>query len=107
MGRIVRRPRAIRDLAKIALYIAQFDRRAADGLLDRIGEKLLCLADSPLVGSPQPQLGHGLKTFSVRPYTIIYRPLHDGIELIRVLHGARDRERLMRGEYLDSRKDPA
>ena len=38
-----------------------------------------------------------LRYFSFENYLIIYRPLddRDGIELVRVLHGARDIERLL------------
>ena len=35
-------------------------------------------------------------------YLIFYRPIEDGIEVLRVLHGARDIEGLFREENLES-----
>jgi toxin ParE1/3/4 len=31
-----------------------------------------------------------LRSFPVKNYVIFYRPLEDGIEIVRVLHGAQD-----------------
>lgn len=47
MTRIVRRPRAEKDLVEIWHYIAQDDVRAADRLVDQIQAKLVLIADRP------------------------------------------------------------
>ena len=36
------------------------------------------------------ELASGLRSFPVRRYVVFYRPLVDAIEVVRVLHGARD-----------------
>ncbi len=38
----------------------------------------------------------GLRSFTVSPYILFYRPVPDGIRLVRVLHGARDTGTVLR-----------
>ncbi len=45
-------------------------------------------------GIARPELAAGLRCYSVGNYVIYYRPAKDGIEVARVLHGARDVDRL-------------
>ena len=47
-------------------------------------------ADHPLAAEARPDLAPGLRASPVGNYVIFYRPIHDGIEVVRVLHGARD-----------------
>jgi len=42
--------------------------------------------------------GENIRHFTVRPYVIFYRPQDDGIELVRVLHSARDIAAVFRDE---------
>jgi len=83
------------DLIDIWLYIAHDNMRAADGLLDDIEEKLLLLADQPGLGTARPDIAPDLRYFPVRRYLILYRQITDGIEVVRMLHGARDIPTLM------------
>jgi toxin ParE1/3/4 len=84
------------DLVEIWLYIAHRNRRAADRLLASITAKYRLLADFPEMGSKYDELAPGLRGFVVGKYVIFYRPLPDGIEVARVLHGARDLPRTFR-----------
>lgn len=90
LSRIVRSPQAQEDLIDVWTYIAASNDVAADRLLDRVRAKLAALADSPGIGRPRSELASGLHSFTVRPYVLLYRQIDDGIELVRVLHGARD-----------------
>lgn len=90
LSRVVRSRAARLDLVDVWTYVAGVDPAAADRLLDRVLAKLEMLADNPGVGSPRSELATNLRSLSVRPYLLFYRPLTDGIELVRVLHGARD-----------------
>ena len=67
---------------------------AADGVLERFDEKLQLLAEFPGMGEAKPDLGEGVRTLPVGNYLLVYRPAAEGIELLRVLHGARDLRRL-------------
>ena len=89
MPRLFRTPRAEADLEDIWLYVAQDDLTAADGLLDEFHEKLQILASHPQLGPARPDIARQLRYFPVRNYLLLYREIADGIELVRVIHGAR------------------
>jgi toxin ParE1/3/4 len=44
----------------------------------------------------RPDIAPGLRYLPVRRYLILYREVTGGIELVRVVHGARDVPALMR-----------
>jgi len=92
MGRVIRSTLAQRDLAEIWHYIALDNPTAADGLIDRIKNALDLLGDNPGAGPPHEDIkaGAGLRSFPVQKYLIIYRVVENGIEVARVVHGARD-----------------
>jgi toxin ParE1/3/4 len=95
MPTIKRTAQAEEDLIDIWLYIAHDDVRAADRLLDEIEEKFSLLADQPRLGPARPDIAEGLHYLPVRRYLILYRKITDGIEVVRVVHGARDVRALM------------
>ena len=90
MPPIVSTPRAQADLLEIWLFMANNGRSAADRLLSRIEEILEMLAQHPLIGRSREELAPDLRSFTVGSNIIFYRPLDDGIEVIRVLHSSRD-----------------
>ena len=81
---------AAADLLEIWVHIARDNVTAADRLLDRIDEVCTNLAASPDLGRSRDEIAPGLRSFPVSRYVIFYRPRPGGIELARVLHGARD-----------------
>ena len=48
------------------------------------------------MGTARPDLGEDLRVFSHKRYVIVYRALADGIEVLRVVDGARDYPSLFR-----------
>jgi toxin ParE1/3/4 len=78
------------DRVEIALHIARDNPVAAGHLVETIDEKCRLLARMPELGRKRPDLAPKLRSFPVGNYVIFYRPMSDGIQLIRVLHGARD-----------------
>lgn len=94
MGRIQRTAHARRDYSAIWDYIADDNPSAADRLLRRFDQKLRLAADQPGIGHPRDDLSPGLRSLRVGRYLLFYRQVPNGIELIRVLHGARDLPRL-------------
>jgi toxin ParE1/3/4 len=82
-------PRAEADLIAIWRYIAEQSTRRADRLLDRLDETFSRLADLPYMGKARADLAPGLRMFPMQEYLIFYRPVEDGIEIVRVLHGSR------------------
>lgn len=90
MPAIRRSSLAEQDFRDIWRYIAARNPDAADRLLLRIDSKLELYAQNPRMGRARDQLAPGLKSFPVGKYLVFYRIVADGIELVRVLHGARD-----------------
>ena len=90
MSFVLRTPQARLDLIDAALYIAEDDPAAADRFLDAITETMQRLARHPMLGRTRPELAPELRSFPYRQHVIFYRPVHGGIEVMRVLHGSRD-----------------
>jgi toxin ParE1/3/4 len=78
------------DLEEIWLYIAQDDAAAADHFVERIVGKFQMLSNSPGVGRARDELAPSLRSFPVGQYVIFYQSTEDYLEIVRVLHGARD-----------------
>ncbi len=92
---IVKRPRAKTDLAEIWDYIADDSEARADAFIETIDRKFRALAGQPNMGRARDELETGLRSFPVGRYVIFYRPTPEGIEIVRVLHGARDLDALL------------
>jgi toxin ParE1/3/4 len=90
MPRVRITPLAERDLEDIWFFIAQDDPAAADRLLDLLEEKYKVLADNPHMGPARPDIAKELRYHPVGSYLLLYRIISGGIELVRVVHGARD-----------------
>jgi len=90
MPLVLRTSQAELDRVEIALRIARDNPAAADRLLETIDEKCRLLAQMPEMGRKRPDLAPDLRSLPVSNYVIFYRPVPDGIQVIRVLHGARD-----------------
>lgn len=77
------------DLIGIWFYIATDNPKAADGLLEEIEAKFVLLSEQPQLGPVRPDIAPGLRYFPVGNYLILYREIKNGIEAVRVVHGAR------------------
>lgn len=88
-------PAAQTDLDDVWLYIAQDNPQAADRFLDTLEEKLAMLTTHPNVGRKCDELGPGLQRFPVSAYVVFYRFQAEHMEIVRVLHGARDIESIL------------
>ena len=81
---------AQRDLDEIWCYIGSFDVHAADRWLDAVKQRFKVLATQPRAGQARPNLAPELRFLPVGNYLISYRPIENGVEIARVIHGARD-----------------
>src|SRR5579862_7560689 len=81
---------AEQDYRDIWRYIAADNPDAADRLLRLFDAKLDLYANNPGMGTAREALAPGLRSFPVGNYLVFYRIAQDGVELVRVLHGARD-----------------
>jgi toxin ParE1/3/4 len=90
MSRVIVAPQAEEDLFEIAFHIAQDNPKAAVSLLERIERICGLIAASPEIGRRRREFGPELRSFPVDRYLVFYRPVRGGVEIARVLHGARD-----------------
>ena len=97
MAQVIKTPQAELDLTDIWLYVAEDSEQAASELLRRIDRIASDLAQMPQRGTPREELtaGIGLRSVPVGNYLIFYRPIEPGIEILRVLHAARDLDALL------------
>jgi toxin ParE1/3/4 len=96
MGIIHRTTASLRDYQVIWDYVALDNVPAADELLRTFDAKLELLSEYPKAGPARPELRRGIRSFPVGDYLLFYRPIHGGIELLRVLHGARNLRKALR-----------
>jgi toxin ParE1/3/4 len=78
------------DLAEIWLYIAERNQDAADRVLDEIDRVCRLIATRPQMGRHRPEIRLGIRSFGVMSWIVFYC-IGDGfIDVVPVLHGARD-----------------
>jgi toxin ParE1/3/4 len=97
--RVIRRPAVNRDLIDCFVYIAGDSEESAVRFLRAAEETFLDLAGMPGMGVTTSFGDSGdrnLRRCRIRGFDnflIFYRPTEDGVEVIRVLHGAREIEK--------------
>jgi toxin ParE1/3/4 len=90
MRRVRFLPAALGDLRDVHAYVAEHSPPRADGLVDRLVDRVGLLRDHPYAGQDRPELGAGIRSLVESRYLILYRLGHDEVLIVRILHGARD-----------------
>lgn len=88
-------PLARQDLKSILKYIARDNRTAARDVRIRMTEKFRMVGHNPEFGEPCDEIRPGLRFTLVGNYVIYYRLEAKKVLIVRVLHGARDRDSLL------------
>lgn len=106
MSQILRRPAADRDLvAAYRHYAREAGRRVADRFFAEAESTFSRLSAMPRLGKlyePEEPLFADLRYLPIsrfRDYLVFYRPLPNGIEVFRVLHGARDIDAILAEDF--------
>lgn len=102
------RPKADQDLDDHAFYYAtEASPEVGHRFLVSAHETFSLLSTQPDMGwNPKlrfPEL-HGLRLFRVNGFErilILYRPLENGVEILRVIHGSQNVRRLLRREGIE------
>ena len=81
MTRLIKSPQARADIFEIWSYIADDSEQNADAFIDKLDGVFHDLAGQPGMGRVRDELARRIYSFPA-----------DGIEIVRVLHGARDIE---------------
>lgn len=99
MGRIVRRPQFKEDLFEVWDYIAKDSEKRADAFLVELEARISLLSEALLIGVQKLPNFPRLRVSPYKSYLFVYEPLENGgVELIRLLHGAREWRRLIDDE---------
>ena len=98
MPRVTVTKEAKRDLRSIWSYIAEDNPSAADRTLDTVNDRISLLADNPYLGPARPDIAPDLQYLVSGNYLILYRVLSESVEIVRVLHGARNLAALFKGD---------
>jgi len=96
---VILAPSARIELAEIWSSIAINNPDAADQAIDRIVTGLDRLARFPFSGRARDELAAGLRSYFIRPrHTVFYRIRGERLEVVHVLHHARDLSRFFPDE---------
>jgi toxin ParE1/3/4 len=90
MAHVIRSDQAQRDLDEILDYLDSQSTQAADRFAVKFEQTCNLHAAHPQIGASAEECATNLRQFTVWNYAVFYRPVEDGIEVIRIIHGARD-----------------
>ncbi|MGO9519630.1 MAG: type II toxin-antitoxin system RelE/ParE family toxin [Candidatus Korobacteraceae bacterium] len=94
-------PEAALDLAEIWRYIKkQTSIEMADRVESVIRDRIVLLAGTPDAGHWRRDLTvEAVKFFPVYSYLIVYRPETKPLQVVSILHGHRDVERILKNRF--------
>ena len=102
--RIIRKPQVNRDILQAASFLAEDSLDAAECFLEATEVTFQALARMPRMGALRRYRNPAFAEVRMWPvkdferFLVFYRPLGDGIEVLRVIHGARDIPRVLGAE---------
>lgn len=99
MPRVVWTPLAETDLDDILFYIGLIGRNpaTADRIYLAIRDRVTKHADQRLVGHSHPDAPENWLYIRYKRWLVFYQPLHDGVEVMRVIDAVRDLPQHLRG----------
>lgn len=97
-SRFVLSPEAAADLRELVDFIAEDNQDAARRFLARLRSEMERIVAAPGIGHRREDLtGQPVRFWPVGRYLVIYRQEGQDVEVVRVLHGARDVAALLDG----------
>ena len=98
MGRFRLSPQARQDIRDIHRYIAPHSAEMADTVRRKLHESCGMLARNPHIGHKRDDLTswQDILFWPVYSYLIVYKPASKPVDILRILHGARNLRALLR-----------
>jgi toxin ParE1/3/4 len=88
-------PQAKSELEAIGDHIAEDSPLNAERFIERLTARFVALGRNPRIGRARPELREDLRSFPYGAYLILYRSIDDGVEIVRVVHAARNLDDLI------------
>jgi plasmid stabilization system protein ParE len=100
-SRYILAPQAAQDLVEIWRYIrASTSEAMADRVESVIRAKLVAPSETPGMGHSRQNLtGASVKFFAVYSYLVVYLPETKPLQVVSILHGHRDLERILQERF--------
>ena len=86
------------DLEDIGDFIARDNPARAVTFIEEMREHCRALEKHPELGPARPEIAHDARMLVHAAYLILYRIHNEQVEIVRVVHGARDQAALMGSE---------
>ncbi|HLN31430.1 MAG TPA: type II toxin-antitoxin system RelE/ParE family toxin [Gemmataceae bacterium] len=93
---VVRTDQAEIDLGEILEHLEEHNPQAAEQLVTAIDDRCNLLGQFPEMGRARNELAPGLRSVVVERYVLFYRISVAAVEVLRILHGARDIETIVK-----------
>jgi toxin ParE1/3/4 len=87
-------PLAEADIEGIGDRIAERNPARAVSYVRELRERCRSIGEFPHAGPPRPQWGEGIRIAVHGKYVIVYRVRDEAVQILRVVHGARDLDAL-------------
>lgn len=84
------------DLEDIGDYIARDNPERAASFVRELRSRCYAIGDAPQAHAPRPELGRGLRCCLHGNYLIFFRVTREEVQVVRILHAARDLRQLAR-----------
>jgi toxin ParE1/3/4 len=94
MGIVSFTKRSREELLGIWNTVAVTNPKAADRIFDDIESSCLHLCDFPQMGRVRPDISLETRALIVDRWLVLYRLVKDGVQIVRIVDGARDLSKL-------------
>ncbi len=74
--------------------MAQDNPKAADRVISFITDQIARLSYFPNIGKLRDDIRPGFRLLTAEPYAVLFRVTDEAVEIVRVVHGARDLTKL-------------
>jgi toxin ParE1/3/4 len=91
-------PKAKADLQSATRFIAADSTKSARRWAASIRENCAKLGGTPGLGVPKPELGPDVRMLVVGSYLVFYEAGTKGVEILRIMYGARDWQEILSPE---------
>lgn len=90
MRELARTPYAAQDVREIVDYLLEHSEPAADRFIADLEAACQLLRSQPRMGRERDDLAPGVRSVVVGKYLVFFRASDETIEILRVIHGARN-----------------